>query len=234
MPHFLKDGSQHTSSETNESRLVTKIRWVIEAVNCLFKMWKALDHVFPNSQIPYIGEYVRIVSAFYNAFRPPRVTDSPSDVIIAERMLRLSRMPNVLQQRVEREGWSRKRVMWQLMDADTLSDFPKLTMEELTQMTIGSYQIKQAQSYTEEHIADDGIYQLFIHRQERNIVRLQLQSRHTSSKVYNLWIEYSEGINPITPWYCQCKAGARTVGCCAHVASVLWYLGYLRHSEELK
>ncbi|KYN16531.1 hypothetical protein ALC57_11215, partial [Trachymyrmex cornetzi] len=64
--------------------------------------------------------------------------------------------------------------------------FSEANEEELTQMTIGSYQIKQAQSYTEEHIADDGIYQLFIHRQERNIIRLQLQSRHTSSKVYNL------------------------------------------------
>ncbi|GFW94531.1 uncharacterized protein TNCV_3904411 [Trichonephila clavipes] len=26
----------------------------------------------------------------------------------------------------------------------------------------------------------------------------------------------------------QCKVGARVVGCCAHVASVLWYLGYWR------
>ncbi|KYN28908.1 hypothetical protein ALC57_01669 [Trachymyrmex cornetzi] len=37
MLHFLKDGSQHTSSEANESRLVTKIRWIIEAVNGLLK-----------------------------------------------------------------------------------------------------------------------------------------------------------------------------------------------------
>ncbi|GFU94068.1 hypothetical protein TNCV_3308211 [Trichonephila clavipes] len=26
------------------------------------------------------------------------------------------------------------------------------------------------------------------------------------------------------------KAGARVVGCCAHVAPVLWYLGYWRHN----
>lgn len=32
-----------------------------------------------------------------------------------------------------------------------------------------------------------------------------------------------------TGWYCQCKAGQRTVGCCAHVATVVWYLGWARH-----
>lgn len=35
--------------------------------------------------------------------------------------------------------------------------------------------------------------------------------------------------NPISGWYCDCKVGAKTVGCCAHVASVLWYLGYARN-----
>ncbi|KMQ84353.1 hypothetical protein RF55_17906 [Lasius niger] len=74
MPHFLREGSQHTTSEANESRL-----------------------------IPYVGNYMRIVSALCNAFRPPRTSDDPNDMIIAERMLRLSQMPNLLQERVERE-----------------------------------------------------------------------------------------------------------------------------------
>ncbi len=32
----------------------------------------------------------------------------------------------------------------------------------------------------------------------------------------------------IPGWYCKCKCGARTVGCCAHICSVIWYLGYGR------
>ncbi|GFW36955.1 uncharacterized protein TNCV_5018541 [Trichonephila clavipes] len=39
------------------------------------------------------------------------------------------------------------------------------------------------------------------------------------------------GHNPNIEWYCHCKVGARVVGCCAHVASVLWYLGYWRHNH---
>lgn len=62
---------------------------MIEAVNGFLKKGKALDYVFPNSQIPYVGDYVCIVSALCNAFRPPRTSDDPN-TIIAERMLRLS------------------------------------------------------------------------------------------------------------------------------------------------
>ena len=27
-------------------------------------------------------------------------------------------------------------------------------------------------------------------------------------------------------WYCQCKVGSRTVGCCEHIAAVLWCPSY--------
>ncbi|CAF1581012.1 unnamed protein product [Didymodactylos carnosus] len=36
---------------------------------------------------------------------------------------------------------------------------------------------------------------------------------------------------PIKSWYCQCPAGERTCGCCAHVACVIWYLAYARHHQ---
>ncbi|GFW34813.1 hypothetical protein TNCV_698011 [Trichonephila clavipes] len=37
--------------------------------------------------------------------------------------------------------------------------------------------------------------------------------------------------NPNIELYWQCKVGARVVGCCGHVASVLWYLGYWHHNR---
>lgn len=90
-------------------------------------------------QIPYIGEYVRIVCALCNAFRPPRVTNKPEDKTIAQRMLQLVSQPNHLQELIEREGWARKRVIWELLSVDNLSDFPKLTLDKLTSLTMGVY-----------------------------------------------------------------------------------------------
>ena len=63
------------------------------------------------------------------------------------------------------------------------------------------------------------------------MIRIRIQSRHT---LYFLWISYNadEGAQNVSGWYCLCKAGARTVGCCVDIASVLWYLRYERHSSD--
>ena len=36
----------------------------------------------------------------------------------------------------------------------------------------------------------------------------------------------------MTGWYCTCKAGMRTVGCCAHIAAVIWYLAIARYDKH--
>ena len=92
------------------------------------------------------------------------------------------------------------------------------------------YQLKQARSYTQEHLSADGSFDISVHRHDDSLLRAKIQSRHVSSKQYCLWISYDINAQPaITGWYCQCKVGARTIGCCAHIAAVLWYLGYQRH-----
>nr|XP_018915633.1 PREDICTED: uncharacterized protein LOC109043056 [Bemisia tabaci] len=230
MPHFLNNQKQHTAVEANESRLVTSVRWVVEATNGVLKTFKALGHVMPNSQIPFIGDYVRIVCSIINAFRPPRILDSHDAHTKAQRMLALSKRGNELQAQVIRENWSQKRVIWKKMDARELEDFPRLTVEEIEFMTFGRYQLKQAQSYTSEHQDEGGLYELMIHKECSDILRVQIQSRHSASMIHNLWIKYS--LFGISEWYCQCPVGARMVGCCAHVASVLWFLGFYRHQEK--
>ena len=41
----------------------------------------------------------------------------------------------------------------------------------------------------------------------------------------NINFEFGEkdGFDPVKDCYCQCKTGARIVGCCMYIASVLWY-----------
>ena len=41
-------------------------------------------------------------------------------------------------------------------------------------------------------------------------------------------------VNLIKNWYCSCKAGARTIGCCSHVFSVLWFLGFHLKTNKTK
>ena len=112
-----------------------------------------------------------------------------------------------------------------------LKDFPELMENELRDLTMGIYKLRQAASYTDEHSDDNGLYEIMTHK-EHNINEAQIGSGHTSSKTYTLWIEYNQGLNPITGWYCGCRSGTWTVGCCAHLASVLWYLGCSRHLTD--
>ncbi|XP_062580526.1 uncharacterized protein LOC134242456 [Saccostrea cucullata] len=234
MPDYLSRGSkQHTTEEANHSRCVTKVRWVVESANGRIKKWKALDQVFPNCQIKWIGDSVRIVCAIVNAFRPPLVCEENNDIALANTMKVLSRTSNELQKRVEKEKLASRRVVWTEMSQDCLQNFPRLTEIDLRTLTLGVYQITQAKSYTQEHLSPDGTYSISIHKDDAGLLRARIQSRHVSAKRYFLWISFDEtSTPPITGWYCQCKVGARTVGCCAHIAAVIWYLGFQRHSVD--
>ena len=65
MPAFIsKAYVQFSDEEGNSSRLVTKVRWVVESFNGRLKKWQYLDKVLPNSQIPNIADYTRLVMLY--------------------------------------------------------------------------------------------------------------------------------------------------------------------------
>ena len=86
---FLKKGQKqhmHTVEESYSSRSVTKIRWVVESVNGKLKCWKYLANVIPNSQIPYISEYMLFVClmAFIATFNNISVISWRSVLLVEE------------------------------------------------------------------------------------------------------------------------------------------------------
>ena len=147
-------------------------------------------------------------------------------------MMALAKCPNKLQDKAMKNGWDIKREIWKMINDTKLDNFPEKTGDELRDLTMGIYQLKQAKSYTDEHFDENGSYEIMAHKKEDSVLKAQIRCRHTSTKTYNLWVECTQGLNPVTGWYCGCRSGARTVGCCAHVASVLLYLGYYRNETE--
>lgn len=121
------------------------------------------------------------------------------------------------------------------MEANYIDDFPRLNLEYLRDITVGTYQLKLAPSYIQDTTQREGIdLQIDLTLEQRSIIRLRIYSRHRNATKYQLWIQYSNIGDPITGYYCTCKSGARTVGTCSHVASVLWFLGYSRHEPNVK
>ncbi|XP_076081629.1 uncharacterized protein LOC143052466 [Mytilus galloprovincialis] len=236
MPVYLKKGSkQHPVEEANASRLVTKVRWVVESVNARVKQWRFFDKVVSNHFIPIIGDLLRIVCAVCNKFRPPLAGTHPEDKSIAEAMLEKCKKGNAIQKMVTEEGLLTKRTIYKLVDAsnvlDELADFPVLSMDKLREITMGVYQLKQAPNYVREHEGEDGKFELYVCKIKANLLKIKIQSRHSNKLSHTVFTSYSDE-GDIEGWYCTCKSGARVVGCCAHVASVLWYLGYQRLEQQ--
>jgi hypothetical protein len=72
---------------------------------------------------------------------------------------------------------------------------------------------------------------------ESKIITTKIQSRHRSNKEFRVYVQYIptseiEKFEAIQSWYCECKNGSRTLGCCCHIASLLYYLSFARHQEN--
>ena len=238
MPAFLPKGQkQHTVEEANLSRLATKVRWVVESVNGRAKQWKMLDKVVPNILVPNIGDFVRIVCALIKKFRPPIVSSSESASLLAQKMLERSKLPNQLMLYLEQKSLFNKRSVLSNLCQLELNDFPMLNLTELREITLGVYQLCQAPNYSREHISQEGDYIFSAVNDEPGLLKVKIQSRHTQSTLHTVWVKYSaqsSDSEKVNGWYCTCKVGARVVGCCAHVASIIWYLGYGRNLMKPK
>ncbi|XP_043478186.1 uncharacterized protein LOC122508731 [Leptopilina heterotoma] len=72
---------------------------------------------------------------------------------------------------------------------------------------------------------DDGTINLQFVKDQTNILKILIKSRHISRKVYRCFVEYVPngiGVSGIRRYACECANGRRTVGCCSHVATVIY------------
>jgi hypothetical protein len=101
MPSYLRKGNkQHTVEEANESRLVTKTRWVVEARNGHIKSkFKFFRDMVPMQHVENVGDFFRIACAIINAYSPP-IEMKGANEQLARKMLEKAKESNVMQCRV--------------------------------------------------------------------------------------------------------------------------------------
>lgn len=236
IPYNIRTGeTQLSTEEANESRLITKTRWIIESRNGHFKsMFKFFTDVIPMQHAIHLSDFYHICGAIINRFRQS-INMEGANIEFANQLLERARLPNTVQEIVLGENLHRRRGRWVNLEANYIDDFPRLNLEYLRDITVGTYQLKLAPSYIQDTTQREGIdLQIDLTLEQRSIIRLRIYSRHRNATKYQLWIQYSNIGDPITGYYCTCKSGARTIGTCSHVASVLWFLGYSRHEPNVK
>ena len=234
-----ESGSQLTTDAANQSRLVTMTRWIVEAshgrVKQVFGMFEETiaAQYFNNHCDKKLRLLWRISCAIVNKSRPPIFKDSAKHEQYLEEIEKRNAVNNSLQEEVKLNRWDTRRVCWQPTIAQAVVDFPKISDSDLDRLTLGTYQSGNAESYINEHFRESNEFRLFKHSECRGLLRVHLKSRFRNSAAHDVFIEHGtfDGEEKIKRYYCKCKVGSRTLGCCSHVASVVWYLGLRRHSS---
>lgn len=244
LPQFIDQGkSQLTTFQANQSRAVTKCRWVVEVTNAFLKTsFRALREV-RNKSLPHTLKDYKIAGALINKFFKRIYSDVDTHAfIIANMKKKLKSKRNTLQETVEKCELHKMSNFDKLEDANIV-DFPHIESDDLkVHITLGSYQLRQADGYIGDN-KSNGRYAILINRDHVptgrfRILRARIQSRHKNSALYNTYVKYLPTTNnsngdhrSIKGWYCTCKNGARTLGCCSHVASIIYYFGTVIHAE---
>ena len=73
-------------------------------------------------------------------------------------------------------------------------------------------------------------------KEQENILKIQIQSRHISRRLYECFIGYrpnSIGVAGIERYACECADGRRTVGCCYHIAAIIYYLSHAKYLSKI-
>ena len=94
--------------------------------------------------------------------------------------------------------------------------------------------MKISKSYIIEHLKkslpndDELMLEVRCDNRYPDLVRVQFQSRHSKSAEYNATVRFNFlAEQAIEEWFCTCQTGPRQLGCCAHIAALLWHLGVI-------
>lgn len=250
-PESLEQGeTQLPTIKANKSRCVTLCRWVVEVVNGRFKRdFKIFRQEYFNLAATHLMDDFRICASIINAFHP-EIENRPDAEIILNRALQRKEMPNTLAELIITNRINRFRAQFTSINAQLpdLDIFPEMTTSDLIIFALGTYQMKQARSYYGEHIRQRGSFQVEVSdnlevvslatsSEDPVLIRGRIKSRHQSGRTYYTYIlmarQGTSWDDKIIGYYCSCIAGRRTVGCCAHTMTIVWYLGWARHQANI-
>lgn len=240
---------QLTTLEANKSRLVTATRFMVEARNGHLKsIFKIFNKTWNPKTITHLEDDVSICSALINRFF---ITFEPNKGIgetIARRMLARVDMVNDLANIVNSSTFQNHYKYLDIFDDfDTL---PTLNEHDLIMISLGRYQIEQAASYCRVHLKNyDGLFRMFALGEEQMqkffghletgessllLLMVRLDSRFRSKKSYDAFVlidRNGENENVVLKYCCDCYCGSRTVGCCSHVMTLIWFALFIKNRD---
>ena len=148
---------------------------------------------------------------------------------ILQRMHSQRKVQNTLAPEIEGKVWLRRKLPFKSATSDDILDFPEMTDRDLKILFTGTYQLAQAVSYLAEMVDTDGKLRIEYVKDKSTVLKLRVPSRHISRTAYRCFLR----CKPNTHYTCECANGQRTVGCCSHIAAVVFYLSFARYLSKI-
>lgn len=253
MPDFIKKGAdgQLTTTQCNKSRLITKMRFCIEAANGRMKMkWHLFNKIIPSILTTNLMSDYKIASAILNAFGKPILCEKENYLDIGEQMLNRLYTKNDLPRIINMKAFQSIAKFFISVPPDELI-FPVLDQNQIKQFCLGNYAMKQAVSYTAYVTKTNNTFPVFLLPEQHvktlfkkiyekkkfnnpKFILAKVNSRFRGGKLHKVFILF-DGIETNIEkflFYCTCQYGKRTISCCGHSMAVIWYFGYGRSHPQ--
>lgn len=137
VPAFLQQNKkQFTTEEANDSRLITKTRWVVEARNGHLKsIFKFFAETISITHTVNLGDFLKIAAAIINRYKDPIHMEN-DEAELANELLERARQPNIMQARVDVENLKTRNGRWVRLNHHHVNGFPRLTLDYLRDLTV--------------------------------------------------------------------------------------------------
>lgn len=253
IPDFIEKGNdgQLTTTQCNNSRLITKMRFSIETANGRMKMkWNLFNKIIPSILKTNLMPDYKIGGAILNCFAKPIICEKDNHLDIGKQMLSRLQIKNDLSCIIRMKKFQRLTQFQTVPPAQLI--FPIIDLNQIKQFGVGCYAIKQAISYA-AHVKKlhgtfpvftlpyDDVKSLFGKIYEKRnftnprFIFAKIDSRFRSGKIHKVYILF-DGMDTNSQkflFYCTCQYGKRTITCCSHITAVIWYFGCGRHQNNI-
>lgn len=154
MPALLQRSSQNaqlSTADANKTRLITALRFIVEARNGHMKtVYKIFNMVWNSIALRHLLADFQICASMLNVYHGDIESNSPfADEMAALMISRMNTDNEVFKITSKKQIQQRLKSFAEFENFDTL---PFLRSEHLIRVSLGKYQIKQAHSYCSQHI----------------------------------------------------------------------------------
>lgn len=155
LDYIKKNEKQFNVMEANESRLVTKTRFIVEARNGHMKsIWKCFSRTKNTYTMPHFMEDFKIGAALINTYFPVIHTDVDVHLNdIGALMLSRKNHKNLLYPIVN--SVTINSTSFSAIDLEEMALLPRLSEMDLKIISLGSYQIKNSPGYCQSHLKNN-------------------------------------------------------------------------------